>query len=144
MRTRVFGLTLVAALAVALAVGVSDGSSAGTRKVISSITLSLTAPPFGQQSGHFSGSVGATRKFCRGHRSVTLFPTSSNFPNTTGYVRHVKTNSTGAYGGTYTVPKKPGTYSFAAVVAKTRRTHKGLTYLCKGSTSSAASVTTTP
>jgi hypothetical protein len=143
MRTRVFGLTLVAALTVALTVGVSAGSSAGTRKVVSSITFSLTPPPFGQRTGQFSGRVDAARKFCRGHRAVTLFPTSANFPNTTGYARNVTTNSTGAFSGSYKVPNKPGTYSFDVVVAKTRRTHKGLSYVCRGSTSSQGSVTTT-
>ncbi|MFL5908572.1 MAG: hypothetical protein ACJ75Z_13365 [Solirubrobacterales bacterium] len=127
----------------ALAAGVSISASAAPKRVGGLATFTLTPPPAGERSAPFTGKVSSPRAFCRSHRSITLTPTSPNFPNTTGYIVHVRSTAKGTFSGIYTTPKKAGTSRFSLQVTKVRRKVKGQIYLCQALRATAASVTTT-
>jgi hypothetical protein len=53
----------------------------------------------------------------------------------------VTTRRDGGFVGVYRIPGKPGTYSFSLRVEKVKRTVKGKTFVCKGTSATPASVT---
>lgn len=140
VRLRLIGIPALTVLVAAIAIGVSV--AAAPKKVGGSVKFSLTTPPTNSRDGQFSGKV-SSKSFCLARRVVTLFPASDNFPNTTGFVRTVKTKKSGAFSGAYTTPNKAGTSTFTLRVDKARRTHNGKTVTCKSLSAPGQSVTTT-
>ena len=126
-------------LVAAIAVGMS--AAAAPKKVGGSVKFSLTTPPTNSRDATFSGKV-SSKSFCLAKRVVTLFPASDNFPNTTGFVRTVKTKKNGGFSGAYTTPNKAGTSTFTLQVAKARRTHNGKSVTCRSLRAPGQSVTT--